>query len=97
MLTNLPTVLRQADHLSLTQEQILVEHLQASGGSTPEALIVHGLFSADNLAEHTAHIFGLPLISLADYDYEPFVRTAWAARNSSLNTKSYRSPNQHLR
>lgn len=70
MLTNLPTVLRQANHLSLTQEQAIVEHLQASGGSTPEALIEHGLFKADNLAEHTAHIFGLPLISLTDYDYE---------------------------
>ncbi|KAB0302792.1 type IV-A pilus assembly ATPase PilB [Vibrio fortis] len=70
MLTNLPTVLRQANHLSLTQEQIVVEDLQASGGSTPEALIAHGLLSADDLAEHTARIFGLPLISLTDYDYE---------------------------
>jgi len=71
MLTNLPTVLRQAALLSLSQEQVVVEHLQASGGSTPEALITHGLFSADNLAEQTAHLFGLPLISLTDYDYEP--------------------------
>ncbi|MEF1227096.1 ATPase, T2SS/T4P/T4SS family, partial [Vibrio fortis] len=70
MLTNLPTVLRQANHLSLTQEQVVVEHLQASGGSTPEALISHGLLSADDLAEHTARIFGLPFISLTDYDYE---------------------------
>ncbi|WP_434762055.1 type IV-A pilus assembly ATPase PilB [Vibrio fortis] len=70
MLTNLPTVLRQANQLSLTQEQVVVEHVQASGGSTPEALIAHGFLNAETLAEHTSHIFGLPLISLADYDYE---------------------------
>lgn len=71
MITNLPTVLRQANLLNLAQEQVVMEHLQASGGSTPEALITHGLFSADSLAEQTAHLFGLPLISLTDYDYEP--------------------------
>ncbi|MDK9759063.1 Flp pilus assembly complex ATPase component TadA, partial [Vibrio sp. D173a] len=70
MLTNLPTVLRQANLLSLTQEQVVVEHLQASGGSTPEALIALGFFTSNTLAEHASHIFDLPIISLADYDYE---------------------------
>jgi len=50
MLTNLPTVLRQAGLLSLTQEQAVAEHVHASGVSTPEALLVLDLFSGDSLA-----------------------------------------------
>ena len=48
MLTNLPTILRQADLISLTQEQAVAEHVQASGISTPEALLVLELFTGES-------------------------------------------------
>ncbi|MFS1488631.1 type IV-A pilus assembly ATPase PilB [Vibrio splendidus] len=70
MLTNLPTVLRQAGLLSLTQEQAVAEHVQASGVSTSEALLVLDLFSGDSLASNIKTIFGLPLVQLANTDYE---------------------------
>ena len=59
MITNLPTVLRQADLISLTQEQAVAEHVQASGISTPEALLVLDLFTGDSLANNIQAIFGL--------------------------------------
>jgi type IV pilus assembly protein PilB len=70
MLTNLPTVLRQANLLSLTQEQAVAEQVQASGISTPEALLVLDFFSGDSLASNIKTIFGLPLVQLANTDYE---------------------------
>ncbi|PTO65729.1 type IV-A pilus assembly ATPase PilB [Vibrio splendidus] len=70
MLTNLPTVLRQANLLSLTQEQAVAEHVHASAVSTPEALLALDLFSGDSLANNIKTIFGLPLVQLASTDYE---------------------------
>ena len=70
MLTNLPTVLRQANLLSLTQEQAVAEHIHTSGISTPEALLVLDLFTGDSLANNIKTIFGLPLVQLASTDYE---------------------------
>ncbi|MEZ8113808.1 type IV-A pilus assembly ATPase PilB [Vibrio splendidus] len=70
MLTKLPTVLRQANLLSLTQEQAVAEHVQVSGVSTPEALLVLDFFSGDSLANNIKTIFGLPLVQLANTDYE---------------------------
>ncbi|MFS1447443.1 type IV-A pilus assembly ATPase PilB, partial [Vibrio lentus] len=70
MLTNLPTVLRQADLLSLTQEQTIAEHVHASGVSTPEALLVLGIFTGESLAHNIQAIFGLSLVQLGNTDYE---------------------------
>lgn len=69
MLTNLPAILRQANLLSLTQEQALVEHMNASGLSVPEALFDLSLFSANTLTDHLSAIFGLPETNLDHYDY----------------------------
>jgi type IV pilus assembly protein PilB len=71
VLTNLPTILRQASLLSLTQEQAVVEHVHASGLSTPEALFALDLFNSDSLANNIKAIFSLPLVQLAGTDYEP--------------------------
>ncbi|TVU63573.1 type IV-A pilus assembly ATPase PilB [Vibrio atlanticus] len=71
MPNNLPTVLRQANLLSLTQEQAVTEQVQASGDSMPEALLTLGLFTGDSLAHNIQTIFGLPLVQLANTDYEP--------------------------
>lgn len=39
MLTNLVAILRQAELISSTQEQAVVEQVSASGTSVPEALL----------------------------------------------------------
>lgn len=69
MLTNLIAILRQAQLLSLTQEKALVEHIQASGASAPEALLDLAIFASQELSEHISQIFALPLQNLNDYAY----------------------------
>lgn len=70
MITNLPVILRQANLLSLTQEQALLEHIEASGHSVPEALFELGLFTPNDLTEHLSSIFGLSETNLDHYDYQ---------------------------
>lgn len=69
MITNLIAILRQAQLLSLTQEKALVEHIQASGASAPEALLDLAIFDSQELSEHISQIFALPLQNLNDYAY----------------------------
>lgn len=69
MLTNLIAILRQAQLLSLTQEKALVEHIQASGASAPEALLDLAIFDSQELSERISQIFALPLQNLNDYAY----------------------------
>ncbi|MBW3694142.1 type IV-A pilus assembly ATPase PilB [Vibrio sp. T187] len=70
MLTNLPTILRQANIISLTQEQAVVAHINASGSSTLEALVHLDLFDYYQLTEHLSSIFGLAETNLSHFDYE---------------------------
>ncbi|ENM5760744.1 type IV-A pilus assembly ATPase PilB [Vibrio mimicus] len=69
MLTNLVAILRQAELISSTQEQAVVEQVSASGTSVPEALLGLGIFHAQELTEQISHIFGLPETDLSHYDY----------------------------
>lgn len=69
MLTNLPAILRQANLISLAQEQTVIEHIEASGDSVLEALLTLGLFHHYDLTEHLSSIFGLPDTDLTGYDY----------------------------
>ncbi|MCK6262343.1 type IV-A pilus assembly ATPase PilB [Vibrio sp. ZSDE26] len=69
MLTNLPTILRQAELLSLVQEQNLKEHVIASGMTVPEALLDLELFEHHDLTQHISSIFGLSVTELSHYDY----------------------------
>ncbi|WP_217555268.1 type IV-A pilus assembly ATPase PilB [Vibrio metschnikovii] len=69
MLTNLIAILRQAQLLSLTQEKALVEHIQASGASAPEALLDLAIFDSQELSEHISQLFALPIQNLSDYAY----------------------------
>lgn len=69
MLTNLPAILRQANLISLAQEQTVIEHIEASGDSVLEALLTLGLFHHYELTEHLSSIFGLPDTDLTGYDY----------------------------
>ncbi len=69
MLTNLPAILRQANLISLAQEQTVIEHIEASGDSVLEALLTLGLFNHYDLTEHLSSIFGLPDTDLTGYDY----------------------------
>ncbi|OIQ24258.1 type IV-A pilus assembly ATPase PilB [uncultured Vibrio sp.] len=69
MLTNLPAILRQADLISLVQEQNVIEHVNASGMSVPEALLDLELFHHQDLTQQLSHIFGLTPTHLSHYDY----------------------------
>ncbi len=52
MITNLIALLRQANLLSLAHEQNVVNHIEASGASVPEALIQLGIIESTSLANH---------------------------------------------
>lgn len=69
MHTNLSSILRQAGILTLSQEELLNEQVQASGISMPEALLNSGFFQPNELTEHISSIFGLSSISISQYDY----------------------------
>lgn len=69
MLTNLPSILRQAKLIDMAQEAQLVEYVKASGVSVPEALLELNLIKHDELIEQLSLIFGLQQISLDQFDY----------------------------
>ncbi|MEF1310834.1 type IV-A pilus assembly ATPase PilB [Vibrio mytili] len=69
MQTNLSTILRQSGLLSLAQEESLIEQVNASGISMPEALVRSGYLTTDELLTQLSETFGLPSCKLSDYDY----------------------------
>ncbi|MCA0934861.1 type IV-A pilus assembly ATPase PilB [Vibrio alginolyticus] len=69
MLNNLSTILRQSGLLTLAQEESLIEQINASGISMPEALIHSGIFTPSELVSHLSSTFGLPHCKLSDYDF----------------------------
>ncbi len=71
MQTNLSTILRQSGLLSLTQEESLIEQINASGISMPEALVNSGTFTSGDLAALLSSTFSLPFERLSDHNYTP--------------------------
>ncbi|WP_441257124.1 type IV-A pilus assembly ATPase PilB [Vibrio sp. Vf1514] len=71
MLTNLIAILRQAELISPTQEQAVIDHIHASGAMVPEALIDLAIFHHHDLTEQLSQIFGLPETDLTRFDYAP--------------------------
>ncbi|WP_275722945.1 type IV-A pilus assembly ATPase PilB [Vibrio furnissii] len=71
MLTNLIAILRQAELISPTQEQAVIDHIHASGATVPEALIDLAIFHHHDLTEQLSQIFGLPATDLTRFDYAP--------------------------
>ncbi|MEX3074068.1 type IV-A pilus assembly ATPase PilB [Vibrio alginolyticus] len=69
MPTNLSTILRQSGLLSLAQEESLLEQVNASDISMPEALVRCGYVTTDELLTQLSETFGLPSCKLSDYDY----------------------------
>ncbi|MGC9494529.1 type IV-A pilus assembly ATPase PilB [Vibrio genomosp. F10] len=69
MQTNLPAILRQADLISVVQEQNIIEHVIASGMSVPEALLDLELFDHYQLTGHLSALFGLTPTPLSQFDY----------------------------
>ncbi|GAL10478.1 type IV fimbrial assembly ATPase PilB [Vibrio astriarenae] len=69
MLTNLPSILRQANLISLAQEKQVFEHIQSQGGSAPQAMLDLHLFAPSELTDHISQLFGLPEIQLTRYTY----------------------------
>ncbi|WP_218745633.1 type IV-A pilus assembly ATPase PilB, partial [Vibrio parahaemolyticus] len=52
-----------------SQEESLIEQINASGISMPEALLSSGLFTSSELAEHLSSLFGLNQPELSQYEY----------------------------
>ncbi|NOI90696.1 type IV-A pilus assembly ATPase PilB [Vibrio splendidus] len=70
MMPSLLTALLQANLINPTQEKAVVDHIQAFGVSTPEALFSLGLLSDSCLAANLSAIFGLPVIQLSNINYQ---------------------------
>ncbi|NOH80268.1 type IV-A pilus assembly ATPase PilB [Vibrio sp. RE86] len=71
MLSNLPSILRQANLIDGEQEVNLMQHIQASGQCVPEAILALGLLNSYELTEQLSNIFGLPETNLTHFDYAP--------------------------
>ncbi len=69
MQTNLSTVLRQSGLISLSQEESLIEQVNASDISMPEALVHNRIFTSTELTTHLSSVFGLPHCKLSAYDF----------------------------
>ncbi|MFA0509384.1 MULTISPECIES: type IV-A pilus assembly ATPase PilB [unclassified Vibrio] len=70
MMPSLLTALLQTNLINPTQEKAVVDHIQAFGVSTPEALFSLGLLSDSCLAENLSAIFSLPVIQLSNINYQ---------------------------
>ncbi|WP_394127887.1 type IV-A pilus assembly ATPase PilB [Vibrio hepatarius] len=70
MLTNLPSILRQAQLIDTAQEAQLVEYVKASGVSVPEAVLELRFIEHRELTKQLSVIFGLPETRLSQFNYQ---------------------------
>lgn len=68
--SRLPAVLRQALLLDHVQEARLSEMIGDSEQSAPEVLLNLNWFKPHELTAHLSHLFDLPVIDFANYDYQ---------------------------
>ncbi|MDR9828458.1 type IV-A pilus assembly ATPase PilB [Vibrio sp. FNV 38] len=71
MLTNLPSILCQANLITLTQEQMVSTHIQNLDVSVPQALLDLKLFEEKDLTTHLCQLFDLKTVQLSQYEYTP--------------------------
>ncbi|KLV06232.1 general secretion pathway protein GspE [Photobacterium aquae] len=69
MNTNLASILQQADLISQTQHQQVVDLVNAEGTPVPSALLQLGIIGSNELARQLESLFGLPLVDVHHYDY----------------------------
>ncbi len=69
MITNLIVLLRQAERLSLEQEQVVISEIEASGANVPEALIDLGVIQSHDLVSYLSQQLGMPITDLNQFDY----------------------------
>jgi len=69
MVTNLISLLSQAELLSPEQEQNVVNHIQASGTSVPEALIELDVIHSNTLAQHLSQKLSMTVTDFSQFDY----------------------------
>ncbi|MDD9195272.1 type IV-A pilus assembly ATPase PilB [Aliivibrio sp. S3MY1] len=69
MHTNLASILRQAELISLTQESATIELIKAKTHTVSSALLAQGIFSSDELLDHLARIFGLESVDITQHNY----------------------------
>ncbi len=69
MITNLIVLLRQAERVSLEQEQVVISEIEASGTNVPEALIELGIIQSHDLVSYLSQQLGMPITDLNQFDY----------------------------
>lgn len=69
MQSTLPAILRQANLINLAQEQMVIEQINASGLSAPEALLSLGLFDSQKLTQHLEQLLSQSCVQLSHYHY----------------------------
>ncbi|NOH24475.1 type IV-A pilus assembly ATPase PilB [Vibrio europaeus] len=70
MLTNLPSILRQAELLDPVQEAQLVKLVKDTNLAVAEVIIEQGWLTHAELSSQLSRIFALPIIDFANYDYQ---------------------------
>lgn len=69
MHTNLASILRRAELISLMQESTIIKLIQAKTHTVPSALLTQGIFSSDELLDHLSRIFGLGSVDISQHNY----------------------------
>lgn len=69
MRSTLPSMLRQANLLDASQETQLIEHMETSQQSVPEALLALELYDSSQLTKLLCHLFNLPETDVENFDY----------------------------
>ncbi|UUM30218.1 type IV-A pilus assembly ATPase PilB [Vibrio japonicus] len=75
MLTNLPSILHKACLIDSSQEEQILEYINASGQSVPEALTTLNIFSSHDLTNQLSSIFGLPVTKPDQFNYSELCNT----------------------
>ena len=69
MHTNLASILRQAELITLAQESSIIALVQEEAHTVFSAVLAKHIFSLDELINHLAHLFGLEIANLSQLNY----------------------------
>ncbi|CAH0534435.1 Type II secretion system protein E [Vibrio stylophorae] len=72
--TKLATILRQADLITLAQQQEVIKQVGQSQRTVPSVLIANEMLDSSELATRLEKIFGLKLVNIDDYPFETLQR-----------------------
>lgn len=69
MHTNLASILRQAELITLAQESSIIALVQANTHTVCSAVLAKHIFSPTELINHLKHIFGLDVVNISQLNY----------------------------